>query len=168
MEIFFHKDRRVLGYRVAGILIRDGKVLLQKHLDDDGLAFFPGGHVEFGETGEQALVREFREELSTDIRVGPLRWVGEMFYLWSGTAFHQICLYYDISLLDESQFPPDRSFLVTDIRGGQSFKMQFFWVGISEIEKIKVHPENAGEMLRELLSYPWSGVRHFVYRDLDS
>jgi len=46
--------------------------------------------------------------------------------------------------------------------------MQFFWVGISEIEKIKVHPENAGEMLRELLSYPWSGVRHFVYRDLDS
>lgn len=87
MEIFFHKDRRVFGYRVAGILIRDGKVLLQKHLDDDGLAFFPGGHVEFGETGEQALVREFREELSTDIRVGPLRWVGEMFYLWSGTAF---------------------------------------------------------------------------------
>ncbi len=31
---------------------------------------FPGGKIEPGETPEQALVREIREELSTEIRVG--------------------------------------------------------------------------------------------------
>ena len=33
---------------------------------------FPGGKIEAGETPEQALVREIREELDTEIRVGDL------------------------------------------------------------------------------------------------
>ena len=33
---------------------------------------FPGGKIEAGETPEQALVREIREELDTEIRVGAL------------------------------------------------------------------------------------------------
>ena len=33
---------------------------------------FPGGKIEAGETPEQALIREIREELDTEIRVGDL------------------------------------------------------------------------------------------------
>ncbi|MGI6621193.1 MAG: NUDIX hydrolase [Bacillota bacterium] len=162
-EIFFEQDNYIFSYRVAGILIRDGKVLLQKPVDDDGYAF-PGGHVELGETNEETLIREFREEISADIKVDGLRWVAEMFFPWSGKSFHQICLYYDVSLLDESQLPHDR-FLVTDIRGDQSFQLEFAWLSISEIEKAKVYPGNAGELLRDLLKDPASGVRHLVYRE---
>jgi 8-oxo-dGTP diphosphatase len=44
------------------VVVHDGAVLLVQDLAA-GYWFFPGGHVEDGETPEQALVRELREEL---------------------------------------------------------------------------------------------------------
>ncbi len=61
----------------AGILVRDGRVLLSRrpagaHLA--GLWEFPGGKVEPGESPEAALVRELREELGLEIsRFRPFR-----------------------------------------------------------------------------------------------
>lgn len=45
---------------------------------------FPGGKMEAGETPEQALVREIREELSADIKVGKLLHTVE----WDYPEFH--------------------------------------------------------------------------------
>jgi 8-oxo-dGTP diphosphatase len=44
------------------VVLRDGAVLLVQEIAQ-GYWFFPGGHVEAGETPRQALVRELREEL---------------------------------------------------------------------------------------------------------
>lgn len=51
-DILFKTEGYVFSYRVAGICIKHGRVLLQKPANDDGFAF-PGGHVAFGETNEE-------------------------------------------------------------------------------------------------------------------
>ena len=78
-DILFKMDDYVFSYRVAGVCIQNGCVLLQKPTNDDGYAF-PGGHVEFGETNAETLIREFKEEIGADVRVGNLRWVAEVFF----------------------------------------------------------------------------------------
>jgi 8-oxo-dGTP diphosphatase len=58
---------------VAALIVRDSKLLVcQRRRDDShGLQWeFPGGKVEPGEEATQALVRELREELGVDARIG--------------------------------------------------------------------------------------------------
>jgi len=58
---------------VTGILVHEGRVLIQKRRLDDvwpGLWEFPGGGIEEGETPEQAVVREYQEEVELDIVAG--------------------------------------------------------------------------------------------------
>src|SRR5262245_17574696 len=59
----------------AGLIFREGKLLItQRHADAHlgGLWEFPGGKREFGESFEQCLARELREELGVEAIVGEL------------------------------------------------------------------------------------------------
>ncbi len=64
---------------VGGVCIRDGKVLLGRHTygSGNGKLIIPGGYVKFGETPEEALIREFKEE--TGVTVHPEKLVGIRF-----------------------------------------------------------------------------------------
>jgi len=56
----------------AGIIKDKGRILLtqRKKDSDQGLKWeFPGGKLEFGETPEECLKREIREELDIDIEI---------------------------------------------------------------------------------------------------
>jgi 8-oxo-dGTP diphosphatase len=64
---------------VKGILIKDGKALMVKRADDDEIGSgrweFSGGKLEFGESPEAALRREFLEETGLCVEVGKLLYV---------------------------------------------------------------------------------------------
>ncbi|MEX2640327.1 MAG: NUDIX domain-containing protein [Balneolales bacterium] len=80
--------------RVNGLLVEDGRLLLVKldHPVRDGSVWMPpGGGLEFGETLEAALGREFLEETALEIQAGPLRYIHEFI----DPPLHAIEFYYD-------------------------------------------------------------------------
>ena len=64
---------------VAAVIETDGRFLLvEEHSSGRRVLSQPGGHIETGESPEQALVREVLEETACDVRCGDLVGV----YLW--------------------------------------------------------------------------------------
>ena len=67
-----YPDRPFVG--VGAVIVSDGQVLLVKRGREPlaGQWSLPGGAVEVGETLEECLVRELREETGLDVEVGPV------------------------------------------------------------------------------------------------
>ena len=158
-DILFKTDDFVFSYRIQGVLIRDGKALLQRAGEDYALI---GGHVAAGETSKETLVREFREEIHADIAVDELLAVGEVFFPWSsGKPCHQIGLYYAVHLLDESQIPLDGEFHGYDDLDGERIDLDYCWVPLEKLTEIALYPP---EMVPHILARS-KEVLHFVYKE---
>ena len=159
MDILFKTEDRVFSYRVAGICVQNGMLLLQKPANDSAYAF-PGGHVAFGETNAETLIREFREEIGADITVGKLKWVAEIFFPWGDKPCHQICLYYMVDIMNP-EIPREGMFLAREQLEGRCFDLEFHWVPLEEVERLEVYPTQTPELLQKLDE----GVQHFIYRE---
>lgn len=159
-DIIFKTEEYVFSYRVAGILIYNDKILLQK-IDDDTAYAIPGGHVNLGETNEEALIREFKEEINSDIKVNDLMWMGELFFPWGEKQCHQICIYYNIYLNQNTNIPFDGVFYGKEKLKEKAFELKFSWVNIKDIENIDLYPIQAQKYILEGMNK----TEHFVYKE---
>jgi len=89
---YIKEMRKMVGHRpilscACGCLIFNdkGQVLLQKR-SDDGLWGNPGGSMELGETIQEAVIREVKEETSLKLRADDLK----IFAIYSGENQHHI------------------------------------------------------------------------------
>ena len=76
-----------------GVCVKNGKVLLCLP-KDRSYSYLPGGHIEFGETGREALVREMKEETGLDATAGDLLGVVESSFVQKGEKHCEINLIY--------------------------------------------------------------------------
>ncbi len=78
-----------------GVAFRDGKALLCR-AKGAGRTYLPGGHVEFGETGREALEREMREETGLPFKVGEFLGVLENSFMQDGKRHCEVNLVYSM------------------------------------------------------------------------
>ena len=151
----FKTDEYICDLRAVGVLVRDGKLLVQRDRDGSEYAL-PGGHVKIGETTPDALVREYREETGAEIRVVKLLWTEECFWQWNGTQAHNIAFYYLIEFADGSDIPDTGDFAPhLDNRN-----VVLGWLPIEKLADLTIYPDFIKETIHDLSSPP----RHFTTR----
>lgn len=160
MDIKFKTDDFIFSYRVGGILVQNGKILLQRSKNDDYAII--GGHIASMETSEETLKREFEEELHTKIAVDNLMAIGEIYFPWGGKPCHQLCLYYNIHLLD-NVIPLDGIFHGYDELDNERIDLDFCWVSLEDLKNgTKVYPL---ELIPHIIE-PKNRIVHFISKQI--
>jgi ADP-ribose pyrophosphatase YjhB (NUDIX family) len=130
---------------VLGLVRRGGALLVFEGRDDlKGETFYRplGGGIEYGERSEDALKREFREELDAEIEVKDRVGVLENVYTWQGRRGHEIAFLYDAEFADEAFYARDRMKIIDD-------PATALWVDVQEFksgEKL-LYPTGLTELL---------------------
>jgi len=96
-ETLLRGSRGFVETIARGVAILDGKVLLCR-AKGGATTYLPGGHIEFGETGAEALVREVREEMGVAAKAGPFLGVVENVFPQHGRQHAEINLVYALEL----------------------------------------------------------------------
>ena len=153
----FIDENRIHNFRSTGVLLSEGQVLVQREINDTEFAL-PGGHVAWGETSAETLVREYKEEMGIDIKVDRLIWIEEVFWKWGAREAHTICHYHLVSLTTPLHIVNNGKF--KSLESDES-RLIFQWVDINQLQNYKIYPV----FLKDKIINLSDGIEHFITRD---
>jgi len=133
----------------VGVVFRNDReeVLLSRLHDEaaDETFYRPiGGGIEFGEMSDEALVREFREELSVEVTEHELVDTLENAFTFRGEEGHEIWFLYEVEFAEE--WPRERD----EFEGREPELDEAYdavWKGREELRAETVYPENLVELV---------------------
>ena len=137
MDISYHEGGGKFNYRVCAVMVHEGKLLAMRD-ERSPYYYLPGGRVKLGETAENAVLRELREELGISAAIRRPLWLNQGFFTEDvdQLRYHELCLYF---LMD---------FTGTDLLArGQSFRRdegvhshQFTWLPFESLSDAYFYP----------------------------
>lgn len=146
-------DDGILNIRVGAIIMKDGKILMVGN-ERANYFYSVGGRIKFGETAEEAIVREVFEETGVKMEIERLGFVHEN-YFYGDAPSNLGKLIYEISFFFYMKVPSDFAPISESFTEDNS-KEHLKWVSLDE--NIKMYPE----CFRTELKYPTDTVKHFI------
>jgi len=130
------------------IIRNNDKILVYERQDDiTGERFYRlvGGCIEFGELSNTALKREFKEELSLDIKNTKLISIFESIFTFNSKEMHEIVFLYESEFVDSSIYNED---IINGLEGDRAFNA--IWILVSDFlkKKHKIYPEEIVDYLQ--------------------
>ncbi|MDX1416280.1 MAG: GNAT family N-acetyltransferase [Candidatus Promineifilaceae bacterium] len=136
---------------VVCVILHNGRIFVFEARDEVKKQTFYrplGGAIEFGETSEQAIRREMREEINAELanlrRVGTL----ENLFTLNGQPGHEIVLVYAADFADRTLYEQDEVVGLED--NGETFKA--LWKALDDFQdpQTPLYPDGLHELIREI------------------
>ncbi len=146
-------------FRVSGLIIKNNKLLLVD-MDDNGFLCLPGGYVELGETTEEAVRRELKEEIQKDVKIEKYLGVVENYFINKySKKMHEISFYYLMDFV--SNDIDDNDFTLVENDKGRTIKLDFKWIDINDLNDFDVRPALLKNIINNKLEF-----NHLIFNEL--
>ncbi|MDD3341467.1 MAG: NUDIX domain-containing protein [Bacilli bacterium] len=144
MDIKVQSDLGKFKLRVSAVIVQNDKILV--HEGEKFIGFcFPGGHVEIGETTEEAILREVKEELDIETEVIELFCIHENIYKNKNSKINQeINYYYKLKVASDL---PDNPFERKEIDKGVEKIHKFHWLPVHSIVEQNLQPLDVAKQI---------------------
>jgi 8-oxo-dGTP pyrophosphatase MutT (NUDIX family) len=117
------------------LIRRDDSLLVERGHDrvkDEVFHRLPGGGIDFGETGAQALQRELSEELGVAATVLGYERTVENIFTYEGKPGHEICRLYECRLLDDHAYRREE-WTIHEEAGDKTLVHEFVWLPLGHV-----------------------------------
>ena len=145
-------DDGFLNIRAGAIIMKGGKLLMVGN--SRNYLYSVGGRIKFGETAEEAVVREVFEETGIKMEIDRLGFVHEN-YFYGDAPSNLNKLIYEISFFFYMKVPDTFAPVRESFTEGSS-EERLVWVSLDD--DIKMYPE----FFKTELKNPTDAVKHFV------
>ncbi|WP_027121390.1 NUDIX hydrolase [Mycoplasma leonicaptivi] len=134
--------------RVGAIIKYKNKILITSD-PWNNYWYLPGGKSTFGESTQQTLEREIKEELNCQVDTFKFAFLTENFYTKADNIkYHELCFYYSIKLKSYDEITQKNEFI--RIENGNKFR--FKWVSKKELKGWNFHPNIVIDQIWKMLS----------------
>lgn len=141
-----HKPQ-LFNFRVAGLVIQNGHLLVHRSVIDPFWAL-PGGRAEIGESSEETILREIKEELYVDARIERLLWTAENFFSDDRYDVHELGFYYLLHL--EEKFPFHETEIVHRAFDGVDLEFRWLPANIAALSQNDLRPAFIAQRIETL------------------
>ena len=144
MDITIDVDDYKLNVRAAGVMIHNGKILVHRNVNSDHYALI-GGRVEIGESSDNTIKREIKEELGKDIEITGYIATIENFFEMKGSKYHEILFVHQAEFINDE----DKKIEYTlKNKEGKDY-LQYEWLDLNKIEEYPLYPKAIQTILKE-------------------
>ncbi|MFW9847737.1 MAG: NUDIX hydrolase [Candidatus Thorarchaeota archaeon] len=167
----YTSDDGTFGMRAVAVMLRNGCVLLSR-LEYEDLWVLPGGRVFIGETAQDAVKREIKDEAGFEIGVERLLWVIENFFTYKGieesldirhdARVHDIGFYFLVTPEESAGQWQEEEFQGADFPERPDVKIIFKWFVREELEDLNLVPPILKDLLKEIPDR----TKHLVNRSI--